>query len=141
MTSSQRRGAVLVPPVPHYTHITMKRLVIFACVLILGCLVSGYVGHRMGRQRVTTFEAGSFISTFDSLEKLRAGDIAAATRTLESQCFASAAGVLSEAGWRSDAVRKIMTPSLTRYRQTYRTNRAEWTPTEERLESLLTQRR
>jgi hypothetical protein len=76
----------------------------------------------------------------DTAKKLRTGKVAEATADQEARCFASAAEVLSESGWRSQAFRKIMDSSLVNYKRTYRTNQADWTPMEQRLENLLAQK-
>jgi hypothetical protein len=118
----------------------MKRLICFSIVLILCCLVSSYVSYGIGKQHAITAKAASAIITFDALKKLKAGKFSKASSELEIQCFANSADVLSESGWRSTAFRKIMVTSLITYRHTYRTNSAEWTPMEQRLEILLAQK-
>ena len=102
--------------------------------------MASYVSYGLGRQRATTTLASTFVATIDGLEKLRAGELAEATRRLENHCFATGVQVLSETGWRMETVRKAMMPSLIVYRRKYRSNSADWTPTEERLEALLTKR-
>jgi hypothetical protein len=119
---------------------SIKHLTWFSAVLVLGCLASGYFAYQYGRQHVVTARASSAIITLDALKKLRAGDLAQATSELESLCFCDSEEALSGSGWRSDAFRKIEVPSLMAYRATYRTNQADWSPMEQRLETLLTQK-
>jgi hypothetical protein len=122
----------------------MKRYLLPFVVLIICCAVSGYVcyrvGERVGNNRVTTGRAASAVLMLDALEKLKAGDVDEVTLALERRCFADAAGVLSDTGWRVEAFQKIGVPSLIAYRQSYRTNQTEWTPMEQKLENLLAQK-
>lgn len=122
----------------------MKRYLLFFIVLVIFCAASGYVGYRVGDRigdnRITTARAANVVMVLDALKKLKAGDVDEATRTLEVRCFADATGVLADTGWRVEAFRKIGVPSLIAYRQSYRTNQAEWTPMEQKLEKLLGQK-
>src|SRR6266542_148840 len=122
----------------------MKRYVLLPGVLVVCCLTSGYVGYRVGERvgdhRVTTGRAANAVIVLDALEKLKAGDVIEATRTLGRRCFADAAGVLSDTGWRVEAYQKMGVPSLIAYRERYRTNQADWTPMEQKLEKLLAQK-
>jgi len=117
-----------------------KHLILFLTIFIFGCLVSGYIGYEKGNQRIITVRIASGLITLDALKKLRAGDVKAATGEIEVRCFADSVGVLSESGWRSDWYRKVEVPALITYRNTYRTNRADWSPMEQRLEILLAQK-
>ena len=119
---------------------SIKHLTCFSAVLVLSCLASGYAGYIHGRQNVVTAHAASAIITMDALKKLKAGDLAKATSELEIECFADSEEALSGSGWRSDAFRKIEVPSLIAYRAAYRTNQADWSPMEQRLEILLAQK-
>ena len=122
----------------------MKRYLLPFVVLVIFCALSGYIGYRVGERvgdnRVTTGRAANAVMVLDALEKLKAGDVDEATRTLERRCFADAAGVLSDTGWRVEAFQKIGVPTLVAYRQSYRTNQVEWTPMEQKLEKLLAQK-
>jgi Tfp pilus assembly protein PilF len=122
----------------------MKRYVLLLVVLIICCLMTAYVGYRVGERvgdnRVTTARAANAVIILDALKRLKAGDVAEATRSLERRCFADAAGVLSDTGWRVEAYQKMGVPSLIAYRESYRTNQADWTPTEQKLEKLLAQK-
>jgi len=117
----------------------MKRFTPIIVAVVLTGSVAGFTGYAVGRQQVTTVNASTAISSFDTIKKLRAGQLPEAIARQEAKCFASAAAVLSKSGWRSEAFRKIMVSGLTEYRRAYCTNQAEWSPTEQRLERLLAQ--
>ena len=116
---------------------TSKYLTVILAGSLVSCAVSGLIGYRVGSQRSAAIRISSFIGSFDSLEKLKSGDIGGATHRLELLCFASAVGVFSGGGWRFESVARMMRADLVAYRQAYRTNRSEWTSTETKLESLL----
>src|SRR5258706_15273776 len=118
----------------------MIRLILLSVVLVLCCLASGYVGYEFGGRRATSENMASAGFSLDAAKKLRAGKVAEATADLEVRCFACAANVLSESGWRPEAFRRVVAPSLLEYRHTYRTNQPNWSPMEQRLESLLAQK-
>src|ERR1035438_8008592 len=118
----------------------MKRYIWTGVVVVLACLTSAYFGFHYGSQHIVTARAGSAIMELDALKNLRSGDTAAAIRELEGSCFMNAAEVLSQSGWRTEAFRKIEVASLASYRAAYRTNQADWSPIEQRLEILLAQK-
>jgi hypothetical protein len=122
----------------------MKRYILLPVALIICCLTAAYLGYlvgdRVGGQRATTARSASALVALDALKKLRAGEVSEVTKNLERKLFADSAEVLSETGWRSEAFKKIMVPSLIAYRKSYRTNQAEWTPMEQKLENLLAQK-
>lgn len=119
----------------------MKRYILPVLVLVTCCAGSGYVcyrvGERVGDNRATSVRAANAVMVLDALNKLKSGEVDEATDTLERRCFADAAGVLSDTGWRVEAFRKICVPGLIAYRQSYRTNQIEWTLMEQKLEKLL----
>jgi hypothetical protein len=119
----------------------MKRIVILLLILIPCCLVSAYIGFRfggvVGRHRVTTTRAVYVTSSLDVLRKIRSGDLPSATSELEYSCFVDSVDVLSDTGWHPPSLHKVFIPFLREYRQSYRTNQAEWTPVERQLEDLL----
>ena|SRR3974390_2641587 len=117
----------------------MRRFAAIIVAVVLSGSVAGFIGYAVGRQQATTVHAATAISSFDTIKKLRAGQLAEAIARQEAKCFASSTAVLSESGWRSEAFRKTMVSGLTEYRRAYRTNQAEWSPTEQRLERLLSQ--
>jgi hypothetical protein len=122
----------------------MKRFLLTFVVLAICCAISGYVcyrvGERVGDNRATTGQAANAVMILDALEKVKAGEVDEATRILERRCFADAAGVLSDTGWRVEGFQKIGVPSLVAYRLSYRSNQVEWTPMEQKLEKLLAQK-
>lgn len=83
-------------------------------------------------------QTGTYVGTLDALDKIRAGDVTGGTRRIEALCFSSANVVYGDYVFRHDFpgqfVGKTMIDDLQRYRQTYRTNSAEWTPMERSLE-------
>lgn len=115
----------------------MKRFISIIAAVVLSASVAGYIGYAVGRQKATSAYIANAISSYDTMKKLRAGQLAEAITVQEDRCFASATDVLSESGWRSEAFRKIMASGLTQYRRAYRTNQVEWSPMEQQLERLL----
>src|SRR5262245_35510804 len=118
----------------------MKRLVLLLVLLIPCCLVSAYVGYRfgglVGSHRVTTARAVYVTCSLDALRKMKAGDLTSATSDLERACFVDSVEVLSDASWNPESLHKVVIPFLKAYRQSYRTNQADWTPVERQLEDL-----
>jgi len=119
----------------------MKRIIWFVIILVLCCTTSAYVGYLRGK-RVGELDARSArtsdaLIAMTSLESLRAGNLPFGIHMVESECFADTLVVLSEGGFNAEALRSTMVPSLIKYRETYRTNQADWSPAEQRLESLL----
>jgi hypothetical protein len=122
----------------------MKRTTFFlgaAVTILIVAGLSGYFGHQAGYRQALSLKKSSLVSTLDALERLRAGDPAGATILIEQDCFLSAVEVLGEEHHQSDIVIRGVTSRLISYRQTYRTNRTEWTPIEHKLDGLLSQRR
>jgi len=119
----------------------MKRTFIIGLVFIGAIIVTAWasysVGHRRGYELGLILEQkGAFVGSFDALQKIRAGDIDGGTRRTESTCFAAAATVYAGHP-ECDFVAKSFLSDFRHYRQTYRTNSAEWTPMEQNLESEL----
>lgn len=117
----------------------MKRIVISAVVLAFVCAAAwaAYsIGYRRGFDRALVLQNGTFIGTFDALQKIRAGDVDGGTRRIESLCFSAANTVYSErpAG---EFVAKTFLDDFRQYRHTYRSNSADWTPAEQNLERKL----
>ena len=107
-------------------------------LIILVCaLAAGFYGYRVGVKRMVIAHIASAVSASDALQKVQAGDSTEAVRALERHWFANSVGVLSESGRSVDSFRSIFVPLLIAYRQTYRTNEADWTPMERELEVLL----
>jgi hypothetical protein len=119
----------------------MKRALIVGLVLI-GVFVAtawGFysLGHRRGYELGLVLEQkGAFVGSFDALQKIREGNIDGGTRRTESTCFAAADTVYGGHP-ECDFVAKTFLSDFRHYRQTYRTNSAEWTPMEQNLEREL----
>ncbi len=121
-----------------------KRIFIIGLVLLAigGGVWAGYFfGDQRGFHRALILQAGTYVVTLDALDKIRAGDIDASTKSIESLCFASANIVYGDFVFRNDFaghfVAQSMIEDLKHYRQTYRTNSAKWTPMERDLERNL----
>ena len=80
---------------------------------------------------------GTFVNSLEALQKLRGGDVPGAAQKMEALCFSSATMLYDDPAYRNVSLTKKFAPELIRYRATYRTNRTEWTPTEERLDRVL----
>jgi predicted small secreted protein len=81
----------------------------------------------------------AFVMSMGALDKLRAGDTSDGIRKIESLCFASAFVVYSDPAYHDSNVSLLYAPDLIQYRSQYRSNRAEWTPAETNLETILKQ--
>ena len=81
-------------------------------------------------------QKGAFVGSFDALQKIRAGDVEGGTRRIESSCFAAADTVYSGHP-ETEFVAKSFLEDFRHYRQTYRTNNADWSITEQNLERKL----
>lgn len=119
----------------------MKRTIISVFTLVVACAVCSFVTYRIaydaGFARAKELQKGTFVGTMDALEKLRAGQTDEGIRRIESLCFSAANTLYEDPRYRDHIVTKSFAQPLIHYRETYRTNRAEWTPAEERLEGLL----
>ncbi len=119
----------------------MKRAIIALLISVVACvicsLVTYSIGYRTGFARAKIFQQGTLVGTIDALEKIRAGQLDQGTRRIESLCFSAANGLYEDPSYRDHFITKTFAQPLIHYRDTYRTNRAEWTPAEERLEGLL----
>lgn len=120
----------------------MKQIAKWIILLAVLCAVGwgAYsAGYTRGHDRALIHECGTFVGAFDALQKIRAGDFAGGTRRVETMCF-KAANIVYQDRPGSEVVAKIMLESFRRYRQTYRTNSAEWSWTEQDLEKKLAAR-
>ena len=121
----------------------MKRIIISAVALAVVCAAAwaAYsIGYRRGFDRALILQNGTFVGTFDALQKIRAGDIENGTRRIESLCFSAANTVYSDRP-ASEFVAKTFLDDFRHYRQTYRSNSAEWTVAEQNLERKLDERK
>lgn len=111
-----------------------------AALLTVGAL-SSFIAYRAGQRHSLGLQKGTLVGTLAALEDIRRGDVQSGTRRIESLCFMSAVVLMADDHYQSDFAVRTFTPTLISYRQSYRTNQADWTPMEQRLESLLTQTR
>lgn len=116
----------------------MKRTVLLSVLAGVACIASGMLGYRSGRRIALVEEAATFALTLGALQNIQAGDKLEAIRGMESICFSAAASLISDVEYRERV--RVFLPSLIAYRAAYRTNEAEWTPTEQRLETLIRQK-
>jgi len=123
---------------------TMKSILIIGVVLVAVCGAvwgSYFLGYQRGYHRALLLQTGTFVGTLDALDKIRTGDVTGGTQRIEPLCFMSANIVYGDFVFRHDFfghfVGKSMIDDLKHYRQTYRTNSAEWTPIEQNLEKNL----
>jgi hypothetical protein len=107
-------------------------------IIVLAAIWAAYsVGHRRGFELGLILEQkGAFVATFDSLQKIRAGDIEAGTKRLESSCFAAADTVYAGRP-ETEFIAKSFLTDFRHYRRTYRTNSADWSIMEQNLERKL----
>ena len=122
----------------------MKRIIMVGIIslIVCGAVGTGYfLGYQRGYHRALILQIGTYVGTLDALDKIRAGNISGGTRTIEALCFSSANTVYGDFIFRHDFVGqtagKSMIDDLQLYRQTYRTNSAEWTRMEQSLERNL----
>lgn len=117
----------------------MKRIIIFAIVLLASCSLIATIAYRAGFARAKQLQKGTFVLSLGALQALRASQTVEATKKLETLCFSSADMLYSDAAYRDQTVTHMFAPELIHYRTTYRTNRSEWTSAEEQLEQHLAQ--
>ena len=118
----------------------MKRIIkgLVLAAIICGAVWAAYfIGHRRGYDLgLVLSQKGAFVGTFDALQKLRAGELEAGIRRIESSCFAAADTVYAGRP-ETEFVAKSFLADFRHYRQTYRTNSAEWSIAEQNLERKL----
>lgn len=96
------------------------------------------IGHRRGFELGLVLEQkGIFVGTFDALQKIRSGAVGAGTQRIESLCFRAADTVYAGRP-ETRSVAETFFDDFRHYRQTYRTNSADWSITEQNLERKLT---
>lgn len=122
----------------------MKRpIVIVAVLLCIGSAACAayFLGYERGYNKALILQTGTFVGSLDALDKIRGGDVAGGTQRIEGLCFMSANIVYGDFVFRHDFpgqfVGKTFIDELRHYRQTYRTNSADWTPMEQSLEKNL----
>lgn len=108
-----------------------------ALLLVCAAACGGYfLGYQRGLDRGLVLQNGTFVGTFDALQKLRAGDLDSGTRRIETLCFSAANTVFSGRA-ASQSVARPSVDEFRSYRHSYRSNRAEWTVAEQNLEAKL----
>ena len=119
----------------------MKRILINGLILVISVCVASWVGYTIGHQR--GFELallhgadGIYVGTLSALQKIRAGDVQGGTRRIENSCFA-AAKIVYGGQPETEFIARTFLTDLRHYRQTYRTNSADWSPMEQILEGRL----
>jgi hypothetical protein len=115
---------------------------IIASLIVCGAIWASYfAGYERGYHKALILQTGTFVVSLDALDKVRAGDVAGGTKSLEGLCFSSANIVYGDYLFRHDFpgqfVGNSMIDDLQHYRRTYCTNNAEWTPMERSLEKNL----
>jgi hypothetical protein len=115
----------------------MKRVIPLSVLVILVAAVSAALGYRAGSQRRNYWVDGQFVGTFDALKRFRAGETESGIRRVETMCFSAAYCLYDNPKLRDDVTTKLFLKDLRDYRDAYRTNKAEWSPTEQRLEKAL----
>ena len=115
----------------------MKRVILISALLVLVGAVCAWLGYRAGSQRRNYWVDGQFVGTFDALKRLRAGETASGIDRIEAMCFSAAYALYDNPKLNDDVTTKLNLKDLRDYRATYRTNKAEWYPTEQRLEEAL----
>src|ERR1035438_5312756 len=119
----------------------MKRTIIIGLVLVAIICAAAWASYSIGYQRGLDFmlvldQKRIFVVTLRPLQEIRAGEIEAATLHLETNCFAAADNVYDGRPANQLAAGAFV-EALKRYRQTYRTNSAEWSVAEQDLEKKL----
>jgi hypothetical protein len=119
----------------------MKRTHIIGLVFVAIICAAAWTSYSIGYQRGLDFmlvldQKRILVITLRPLQEIRGGEIEAATLRLETNCFAAADNVYD-----GQAANRIVADAfadpLRHYRQTYRTNSAEWSVTEQDLERKL----
>ena len=117
----------------------MKRILVsvVALFLVSGGVCGGYfLGYQRGFGHALVLQNGTFVGTFDALQKLRSGDVEGGTQRVEKLCFMAANTVYSGRP-ESQFVAKTFIDDFRNYRQNYRSNRMDWTVAEQNLETKL----
>ena len=106
-------------------------------ILVATAAVSATLAYKAGAQRRYIWIKSDFIGSFAALQSLRSGDTAGAIDRLEAKCFATANVLYSAPALRNDPMPQMFLKDLRAYRASYRTNTAQWYPTEKLLEHNL----
>jgi len=113
-------------------------VVILAGLLPVVYLVALKQGRSAGyKQAAGILREAGFVTSFDVLKKLRAGEYTNAVERLELFCYSTAADLWEQPGAESNLVVLLYQRDLAHYRSTYARASGEKYPTEERLDRLL----
>jgi hypothetical protein len=126
----------------------MKNTIRWILVLAVACVICSaatfsiafHRGYKSGYHEGldSGLANGSFsesLGLLNALQILRAGDISSATRSMETECFAS--GKIYYNNPNPDLGKVQLAKALSEYRATYRTNSADWDDWERKLEPQL----
>ena len=119
----------------------MKQTLIKRMILLAVFLAGVWTAYSLGRHRgynlgLVLDQKGAFVGSLDALQKIRAGNIDEGARRLEATCFAAANTVYSDHP-ETRFIARTFFDDLKHYRQTYRTNSADWSVAEQNLEQKL----
>jgi hypothetical protein len=121
----------------------MKQIIRWILVSVVACAICSLVIYRIAYRRaflsgqVNMIHQNSKVTSFitlGALQKLRTGDIPGGTRLLETFCFGQSEVFYHDPTYRDG---KELAQGLLQYRATYRTNSAEWSDMERKLEVQL----
>jgi hypothetical protein len=121
----------------------MKQNVQWILVLLVACAICSLVTYHIAHRRAYLSGQVSMIHqhskvtslvTLEVLRKLRTGDITGGTRVLEVYCFGQSEVFYHDPTYHDG---QELAPWLLQYRTTYRTNSADWTDMERKLEAQL----
>lgn len=121
----------------------MKGSIRWFLVSVVACAMCSLATYRIAYRKaylsgqVSMIHQNSKVTslvTLGALQKLRGGDIPDGTRLLETFCFGQSEVFYHDPTY-SDG--KELAPGLLQYRAAYRTNSAEWSDTERKLEAQL----
>lgn len=115
----------------------MRKTLLVSLLFVAAMAVSALLGYRAGSHRRYTWIRSDFVGSFAALQNLRKGDTAAAIERLEAKCFSTANVLYGTPEFRNDPMPGWFLKDLRAYRAMYRTNSAEWYPTEHLLEQNL----
>jgi len=119
----------------------MKNILITGSIFVALVCATAWAAYSIGHKRGydlgwTLGQRGTFVGTFDGLQKIRAGDVDAGTRRIEDSYFL-AAGFVYSGRPGTEFIAKTFFNNFRHYRQTYRTNSADWSIMEQCLERQL----
>ena len=121
----------------------MKRIICWILVSVVACAVCSLVTYQITYRKaylsgqvdmIHQNSKWTSLITLGALQKLRAGDIPGGTGLLETFCFGAAENFYHDPTY-SDG--KELALMLLKYRAAYRTNSAEWSDMERKLELQL----